>query len=295
MSAIRQKLNRYHRRVGIAHVDYSESYTKRFREFDCTHKNRCRTACKMAWNQEGRFSFSPPVEGTFVSQYYETKEYLGDRIPRIVVLSLSVPQPVPPPKNKGAIGAETWEGPLNPHWRETLAMVRGLLHPFIRHTRFPSPVKDAEDEDRELLETLFVHLRSAKCCSNSNGDRQEPAEVYQNCGEFLGREMAIVEPDVIVTQGDHAHCIAEEHVLAVGAAKKRPERIAGIRYPIARVVSLKETNHSVYWLRSYHPCYYRGYYRQAGRKLAVERDVVGAKRENHRRYGQQIRKYLLHR
>ena len=292
------RLDRYYRREGIAPVDYRDCFTKRFRDFCCPKKSRCRKACRRDWNGQDRFSFSPPVESACVSESYETKEYDGDYIPRIVVLSLSVPSPVSPPKSCDDDQESVMDDePLNPHWRETLAMVRGLLHPFIKHGTFPRPANRWGDESRTILENLFVHLRSAKCCSNARGTSQEPHEVYHNCGEYLGRETAILMPDVIVTQGNDAHCMAQEFVFETAAIEKTPERARGItaKDSIARIVELKDDGQVVYWLRSFHPCFYGGYYEQAGPKVPQEKDISGAKRRNHLRYGEQIQRFLLRR
>ena len=115
MGKMKQQLNRYHRQAGITPVAFEQSYRARFREFECRHKCDCRAACGKAFkanDQAGSFAFSPPVEGQApdVRPHYENWEYDGAPIPRIVVISLSVPQPELPAKN-GEEGA--WQGRMN--------------------------------------------------------------------------------------------------------------------------------------------------------------------------------------
>ena len=114
--------------------------------------------------EEDIFAFSP-IDSVCVSQYYTDKTYCGDSIPRIVVLSLSAPKPSMPTDEDNTRH-------LNPHWRETLAMVRSLLHPFIAPEKFPKPIRNWDDEDITIVESLFVHARTAKCCSTPMEERK---------------------------------------------------------------------------------------------------------------------------
>ena len=159
MNAIQGELNQYYERAGIAPVDGESCYEERFKKFRCSKKQCCLDACK-DWKQD--VDFSPPIEDVCVSRYYTDRTCCGDRIPRIVVLSLSCPEPYKHTEEDNT-------GPLNPHWRETLAMVRSLLHPFIAPEKFPKPIRNWEDEDITIVESLFVHARTAKCCSNAYG------------------------------------------------------------------------------------------------------------------------------
>ena len=195
MNAIQGELNQYYQRVGIDQVDGTNGYAKRFRAFGCPKKDCCRDACYDYWKkgEEDIFCFSPPIDSVCVSRYYTDRTYCGDCIPRIVVISLSAPEPYRPEEEDNT-------GPLNPHWRETLAMVRSLLHPFIAPEKFPKPIRNWEDEDITIVESLFVHARTAKCCSNADGLGEEPPKVYENCGSYLSEEMGI-----IITQGNNAH------------------------------------------------------------------------------------------
>ena len=277
---MQEQLNQYYKDVGIAPVSWSSDPDKMFKAFKCENKCACRAACR-GGNEE--IVFEPRIDGVTVSQEYQDGKYHCE-IPRIVVLSLSKPQPEGVPDTKPAAKPKT---PLGPHWRETLAMVRSLLHPFIAE-KLPGATRYWEDESRKKIEKFFVHVRTAKCCSNANGMRAEPPEVYANCGGYLGKELSILKPDVIVTQGNQAHWMAKEH--AFGETKKADG--LGLDHPIAYIVNLKYDNRSVYWLRSYFPTYWGYYRRHAGKKIDCESNVVGAKRENFVRYGEAIQEFI---
>ena len=217
MSEIQNELNRYYEEASIASVEEVEDengcydYENMFRSFRCPKKNSCRKACCAEYrpsDEDPRFLFSPRTECVVVSQCYEQREYKGHRIPRIVVISLSVPKPDPMPP---CPTEECRSYPLNPHWRGTTTTVRSLLCPF----SCLAPAGDSKDQSTKIIENLFVHIRTGKCFSNANGSNAEPYKLYENCGEYLRKEVSILEPDVIVTQGGPAHDMSKKYVFDV--------------------------------------------------------------------------------
>lgn len=273
MSEMQRQLDHYYERVGIAPVeDRKGNYDEMFSVFCCPKKDDCRKVCCEEYkslDKGEKFTFSPRMDGVEINRCYKNKKYRGDSIPRIVVVSLSAPMPSAEKKSLSL--------KLNPHWRETLAMVRSLLHLFITSKPFPRPVENKESKSKKIVEELFVHVRTAKCCSN--GSSQEPRQVYKNCGCYLSEELRILAPNVIVTQGDSAHDESKEHVFGEGGIDTEVEEVKGIANSIARIVDLREDNGKVCWLRTYHPRSPR-FYPQAGSKIDSESCVVGAKRKN---------------
>ena len=284
MDDMQNQLNKYYKKARISPVKNTGKFDNMFNEFGCPMKKDCRSAA--ALNGAESFIFAPRTEGVDVSKYYADGEYKGDRIPRIVVISLSAPRPdISITKNETC--SQTKKKVQNYHWPETLMTVRSLLHPFIADGKFPKP---------ELIEKFFVHLRTAKCCSNAKGGTQEHGRMYENCGGYLGEEVRILEPDVIVTQGNYAHWQAEKHVFKKNAANITVEEVEDIDDSIARIVNLKEDNRSVYWLRTRFPTplygHMKKWHEQAGPEVKVEGNLKGIMRKNLVCYGEQIKKYL---
>ena len=282
MNKIQRKLNQYYEDVGIAPITdipvTSGNLDAIFAAFRCPNKDSCRDACQEA--PQGNVHFLARTEGVTVSPYYKKRKYIGYRIPRIVVVSLSAPEPdfSSPPR---------W----NPHWRGTTTTVRSLLRAFIEL----APAGGIEDESTRIIEQLFVHVRTAKCCSSAGGTNQESDIVYQNCGPYLRKELRILKPDVVVTQGNNAHDQAKQHVFDEIVQQTAVRPVQGIPNPItnsiARIVSLKGDNRRVYWLRSYFP-YGSFYSSQAGLKIASESNLVGALHEYLVRYGEDIQRFI---
>ena len=273
MSEMQNELNRYYEEVGIAFVEAVidegyYNYEEMFSSFCCPKKDRCRQVCRAEYQSPGndsRFLFSPRTEGVEVSQCYEEREYEGHRIPRIVVISLSVPKPEPMPP---CPTEESKSCPLNPHWRGTTTTVRSLVCPFI----CLAPAEDSKDKSTKIIEQFFVHIRTGKCCSNVGGTSQEPDQLYENCGRcYLGEEVSILKPDVIVTQGDPAHHMSERYVFDVIDRRT----VGGIADSdsIAHIVRLKEDKRKVYWLRSRFPTGYAGFYSANHAGPAIDSEI----------------------
>ena len=279
-----EELTQYHESVGITPVDNMRTYDEMFSAFKCEQKDDCWAVCQKGSNTTD-FLFSPPIKGEgdiHVSQCYQDGKYQGVRIPRIVVLSLSRPLPEPgkdllPPNNISQAQSQGSGGGRNEHWPRTLTTVRSLLYPFI------SNISDEE------IEQLFVHVRTAKCCSNVGGGRNEDDKVYANCGIYLREELSILKPDAIVTQGVPAYKAAQKHALNVDVA----QRVTKIRIPSipARIVTLKENNQSTYWLPMIFPT--RPYNMSTWDKQAgTECNGV---RKNLVCYGEKIKKFIENR
>ena len=287
MNKIQKKLNQYYEDVGIAPITdipvTSNNLDAIFAAFRCPNKDSCRDACQAA---QGKAHFLARTEGVTISPYYKKRKYIGYRIPRIVVVSLSAPKP-------DFSSTESTESPerkpLNPHWRGTTTTVRSLLRVFIELDR----AGDAGDQSTNIIEQLFVHVRTAKCCSSAGGTNQESDIVYQNCGPYLRKELRILKPDVIVTQGNSAHYQAEQHVFDEIAQQTPVRPVQGIPNSIARIVSLKGDGRRIYWLRSYFPTGQTQFYPDnAGSKIAPENDLRGAHREYLVHYGEDIQRFI---
>ena len=301
MSGMENKLIKYYEEASIASVKEEKDskgyydYEKMFRSFCCPKKNDCRKACCKEYRPSDngpKFLFSPRTECAPVSQHYAERQYGNLSIPRIVVVSLSVPKPELKPD---CSDAESQPFSLHPdsHWRGTTTTVRSLLDPFVC-------LAPAEGyRSTEIIDKLFVHVRTGKCFSNAGGPEQEPHQLYKNCGGYLRKEVSILEPDVIVTQGGPAHDMSEKYVFDE-SAREPPKRVGGIADSIARIVHLREDNRKVYWLRSRFPggrwCR-RGRYpfyspNHAGPRIDSESHIEGAKLKNLVLYGRDIKKFM---
>ena len=272
-----EELGQYYKDERIEPVNSTGDLEEMFNSFGCPKKDCCKKICKNNYGDEDGFKFGVSTESPPISTHYIDRSYKGRRILRIVVVSLSPPMPYDE-EDKGS-------DKLKQHWRETLALVRSLLKPYFDL----EPARYIESENAKIIEQLFVHLRTSKCCSNANGSSEEHYKVYQNCGPYLKKEVSILRPDVVVTQGNNTNWQAGEHVFS-----ENPEvsKVRGVSCSCAYIASLKECGQIVYWMRMYHPRGPGYYYPQTGDKIRPECDVVGAHRENLIKYGRDIERFM---
>lgn len=186
MKDIGKELQIYHEQMEIAPHN-----------FKCLHWKCCQ-------HFAGDNELQKPTDVVQASRHYQDRSYLNHDIPRLVVVSLSAPatDPDAEPVESNNLGLQ---------WRRTLATIRSLLDPFLGDD-LPEPARNASDKSVGQVERLFVHLRTAKCSSST---REEPGQIYEHCGRYLGDELRIAQPDVIVTQGLQAKEQVGRHFLKV--------------------------------------------------------------------------------
>ena len=141
-------------------------------------------------------------------------------------------------------------------------MVRSLLHDFLEED-LPERAIRFEDDSTRRVEKLFVHLRTAKCSSQQG---QEDPRLYETCGHYLGGELRILKPNVIITQGNHARNQLEKHLLR----KKVVKNAGGLHI---HAVTLDDERKAC-WIPTIHPCIPNNSYSlQVGPPVYSERDM----------------------
>lgn len=139
----------------------------------------------------------------------------------------------------------------NPHWRETCRLALAILRGYDTNLR------NAPDK----VVQYFAHTNSAKCCSSGRG--QGPKARFDNCRAFLPREIQLLLPDVIVTQGKWAEA-AMNYALDTDPFRE----IA--REPGPTPSNMKELSIGgapVLWISTAHPSERTGKYGKELRKL----------------------------
>ena len=221
-SSIGRELRVYHEQMEIAPD-----------RFNCLHWKCCQHFAQPHDLQQ-------PTDYIAASQHYQDRSYLNHDIPRLVVVSLSAPAIDPDVEQ-----VETRS--LGLHWRRTLATVRSILDPFLGDA-LPEPARYSDDESTEQVQQLFLHLRTAKCSSIQS---EENGRIYEHCGGYLGGELRIAKPDVIVTQGLQSKKQIERNFLIL----RRIGRIASdtdSRFNID-IFELNLNGKGILWIPLYHP------------------------------------------
>jgi hypothetical protein len=166
-------VRRYYEDQGIAAMNFS-----------CDHLEQC---------QGDRKEFTQTCEP------YIGTEYERGTLPRLLFLSLDPGSHDAEPETRTMKAVRKWQGqtsildsPKRSHWYHTQELALMVLRPF----------------DPELsLETVypyFAHTNSAKCCMNNVGRSEAAGRLFRNCRPYLPGEIAVLQPDILVTQGNWA-------------------------------------------------------------------------------------------
>ena len=189
--SIRIQLTEYYRRRDI-HPEH----------FNCQHQDFCRT-----------FAYQNDMTETKMSM---VGSRYGGKYPKIVVVSLD-----PPYGNQGVFvephqrttvyitakhEADNYDlNRPNPHWAMTQIIVKDLLCLFGYEARTGAAVVAESYAGRpiENVSSHFAHVNVAKCSMNNVGKGQANRKVHKTCGNsYLREELAILEPDILITQGN---------------------------------------------------------------------------------------------
>lgn len=141
---------------------------------------------------------------TKAKEAYIGTEYVKNRLPRVLFVSLDSGSGDAEPEKRTMEAARDWEqtecDPLTietPHWYETHELAWRMLRKY--------------DPSLQLKNICpyFAHTNSAKCCQNKARNAQADDRMFENCREYLPKEIEILNPDILVTQGKKAKWVVE--------------------------------------------------------------------------------------
>ena len=191
-------------------------------QFICEHKAECRG---------GSPSFTGP-KSAYVGERYPDAHRFG--LPRLLFVSLDSGSGEPNPEKRlpravRSYATEHCLGPKNRHWYRTHEHAACIL----------ARIRGISMTPREA-QLYFAHTNSAKCCQNKERRRQADKRLFENCRPYLSGELAVLRPDVIVTQG--------------GWARIAVSSVVGKWIPKDSVTSrLQLHGREVFWLNTHHP------------------------------------------
>ncbi len=214
------KLEQYYQSKGILSTN-----------FTCPHKDRCSSDCK---------AFTGP-KSAFVSTGFE-----ANHLPRLLFLSLDsgsgevndhnrLPLAV---RQQNEVDRDTLTLHKHKHWYRTHELAWYILRRF-------KPELAVEDAKH-----YFAHANSAKCCMNKKQKKKADRILFKHCQEYLGEELAILNPKIIITQGNEAK---------FGIERFR-EQTLKVLDQFAQTIELN--GKPVFWLHTYHPNNWGAFNRQ---------------------------------
>lgn len=133
-------------------------------------------------------------------------KYETGLVPRVLFVSLDPPEGGEDPEKRTAEAMRSSEKecnhaalPKSRHWYRTHEFALRLLEPYVPGLQLDNVCQ------------FFAHTNSAKCSTNQPSGKSAHWKLFENCREFLAGEIDILSPDIIVTQGDAARVVIQQH------------------------------------------------------------------------------------
>ena len=207
------------------------------------------------------------AKASHVGPRYEARE-----LPRLLFLSLDSGSAEKDPQERTAEAVRAWNLDCdvhslekNRHWYRTHELALVLLRQF---------KPDLRVEDTRLY---FAHVNSAKCCQNKPGRAQADQVLFENCRRFIPRELSVLRPDIVVTQGGWA----KTAILKSFDVRRHREELLHVSgyarpalYDTGRI-ELEGHAGEVLWLHTYHPGNYGRFGPQRAHCWPLYAEAVG--------------------
>lgn len=202
---------------------------------------------------------------------YVGADYIKNELPRVLFVSLDPGSADKDPDSRKLVVVKNIEDAgCNPlslhkgrHWYETHELTWRLIRKFLPGLQF------------KHIGSYFAHTNSAKCCHNNLGGAMGPDIMFRNCRKFIPREIEILSPDILVTQGNQAKEVVESGIYNNPTeCYESAERLETCNNDNCKVYIIIIGKRKVIWIHSYHPAYFSGYWKQKRSCHEVWAEVV---------------------
>ena len=101
----------------------------------------------------------------------------------------------------------------------------------------------------------FAHTNSAKCCEDYKKTSQSADRFFENCRGYIPGEIQILDPDILITQGDSAKC-----AIKYGFSQSTTPIEIDSASEYCNYHLIQMNGKEVLWFAPYHPNQRSGYY-----------------------------------
>lgn len=136
------------------------------------------------------------------------------------------------------------------HWYQTFDIASYILDSYIN---------DSIKNDVTFIDKFIVHTNSAKCTQNKPRKELADNNLFINCRDFVLQEIALLNAQVIISQGNQAQDCLNRFPLVEKKILKTIHNEKNIELPI---FIRKINNNNVLHIPMYHQSYYKGYWGQ---------------------------------
>lgn len=200
-------------------------------KFRCPHRRECKSGC---------------TDFTGAKEPFIGTEYDKGSLPRILFVSLDSGSGEESASDRTAEVMRRWEehdyhpsdesnGAKRKHWYQTHVLALMILKAF-------RPTLTLES-----INPFFAHTNSVKCSQNKDRKEQADSILFRNCRGYLGGEIKVLAPEILVTQGDQARSAVQY------AVKQRDISLLSALGTTCSYKVLEVGRKKVLWLHMYHP------------------------------------------
>jgi len=192
-------------------------------------------------------------------------EYEKGKIPKLLFLSLDSGSAELDPNKRTMEAAREWnlkwlpgKGDKPKHWYRTQQFAWHVFNE-INHTFNTGLDIGNVDEGFDFdplteihkIKPYYAATNSAKCCMNNEHRSQADSILFENCREHILGELAILNPDIFITQGKYARMVAEDmkikkilHEENISGASRREDDFHVVQMDSGKILI---------WVHHYHP------------------------------------------
>lgn len=210
--------------------------------FRCHFANSCRLFCN---------NFLEATEAFVGSEYEKEYDKQKGTLPRVLFLSSDPGGGDPNPQTRTMEAVRLYEEekcdpkslPSTRHWYRTHKLAWIFLKKFNPNLQF----KD--------ICPYFAHTNSAKCCEDYKKTSQSADRFFENCRGYIPGEIQILDPDILITQGDSAKC-----AIKYGFSQSTTPIEIDSASEYCNYHLIQMNGKEVLWFAPYHPNQRSGYY-----------------------------------
>ena len=134
---------------------------------------------------------------------------------------------------------------------------------------------DLQIEDSHLY---FAHVNSVKCCVSNDDRKSAHSALFNNCRKYIGGEIVILKPDILVTQGKWAK-------VAIEQTFDTPQ--SAVDNHLCSHMQFLMKNRKVLWFHTYHPSNYGKFNQQRNECFEKWAEIIYDKFSSYRQATQQ--------
>jgi hypothetical protein len=240
----------YYDRVGISALG-----------FNCKHLKECMSVC------QNKKKFTTARE-PYIGEYYSKRG-----LPKLLFLSLDSGDENKDPKTKTIqamregnlhLSLQEFRKKKQRHWYKTHQFAWIIFDEVNRLSKSTIDIGKTNSKlffepESEIYKIMpyFAHTNSAKCCMNIDHAKQANRMLFDNCREYIAGEIKILDPHILVTQGNYAKIAIENAIKKklLVLKEKRNVPITNQKKPDLSIIEVNNKRPAL-WIHHYHPSNY---------------------------------------